>query len=130
MQRCIKIFLISITFLLASCVKTAKAETVTVQELYLDLEDNGVVIIKNEPCKIQKAIELGLNHRAVGVEGDGTTHEGCWNSPDSSQAEQIPNKKVIQIVNMFFDGIVQTVPITWFRPKSDSNNPAPGETWI
>jgi hypothetical protein len=128
MERYIEYVLVAIIVLFATFVITAKAETV--QELYLDLEDTGVVIIKNEPCKIQKAIDLGLHHRAVGVEGNGVTHEGCWNSPDISQAQQVPNTKIIPIVNLFFDGMVQTVPITWFRPKSSSDNPAPGETWI
>jgi hypothetical protein len=102
----------------------------SVTELYLDLEDSGVVIIKAEPCRIQGAIKLGISNRAVGIEGNGTTHEGCWNSPDVNEAEQVQGMKIIPIVNLYFDGVIQTVPLKWFRLPSTPDTPAPGETWI
>lgn len=102
-----------------------------IDALYLDLEDNGVVIINKEPCSIEQASKLGLLNRAVGIEGNGTKHEGCWNSPDIRDAQPVPGSKIIPIVNLYFEGeVVKTFPLEWFRLEKSHNNPSPGEEWL
>jgi len=105
-------------------------EVKQVEELRLKLEDGGYVSILAQPCEIEKAKSLGLTNRAVGREIDGTTHEGCWNSPDISQAEKIEGMRAVPIVNLYFDGVVHTTPLHWYELPPSPDNPEPGETWI
>jgi len=105
-------------------------EVKKVEELRLYLEDGGYVSITTEPCGIKLARDLGLTNRAVGLELNGTKHEGCWNSPDVSKAEQIPGMRLIPIVNLYFDNEILTIPFEWFQLPSSPNEPAPGEIWI
>lgn len=100
-------------------------------ELRLILED-GYVSITTDECTIPEAKEKGLTKRAIGYDtANGTKHEGCWNSPDISEAKSPdPRIKIVPIVNLYFDGKIHSTPLSiWSLPPSHKN-PAEGETWL
>lgn len=90
------------------------------KELYMPNESGGYVVLTSEQCKIQEAVKLGFDSRAYATETDSenpVTHEGCWNSPDTSEAPRIKGVRIIPLVNLWFDGDTVTFPQTMFGPE-------------
>jgi hypothetical protein len=98
------------------------------KELYMPNESGGYVVLTLEPCKFPEAVKLGFDSRAYATESDSeqpTTHEGCWNSPDTNAAPRVPGVTIIPLVNLWFDGDMATFPQTMFGPEKRRWNIAP-----
>ena len=90
------------------------------KELYMPNESGGYVVLTLEECKIPEARTKGFNSRAYATETDAAnsvTHEGCWNSPDTSEAPKVQGVKIIPIVNLWFEGDVVFFPQSYFGPE-------------
>ena len=90
------------------------------KELYMPNESGGYVVLTVEPCKFSEAVKLGYDSRAYATESDTekpATHEGCWTSPDTSDAPKLKGVRIIPLVNLWFDGEVVTFPQTMFGPE-------------
>jgi len=90
------------------------------KELYMPNESGGYVVLTVESCKFPEAVKLGYDSRAYATESDTekpATHEGCWTSPDTSDAPKLKGVKIIPLVNLWFDGEVVTFPQTMFGPE-------------
>lgn len=90
------------------------------KELYMPNESGGYVVLTVEPCKFPEAVKLGYDSRAYATESDSekpATHEGCWTSPDISEAPRLKGVRIIPLVNLWFDGEVVTFPQTMFGPE-------------
>ena len=90
------------------------------EELYMPNESGGYVILTLEPCKFPEAVKLGFDSRAYATETDSedpATHEGCWNSPDTSAAPRVPGVTIIPLVNLWFDGDIVFYPQNLFGPE-------------
>lgn len=83
-------------------------------------EAGGYIILTLEECKIAEAKSKGFDNRAYATETDSempTTHEGCWNSPDTSEAPRVPGVTIIPLVNLWFDGDIVFYPQNMFGPE-------------
>ena len=90
------------------------------KELYMPNESGGYVVLTVEPCKFPEAVKLGYDSRAYATESDTekpATHEGCWTSPDTSEAPRLKGVRIIPLVNLWFDGEIITFPQTMFGPE-------------
>lgn len=90
------------------------------KELYMPNESGGYVILTLEPCKFSEAEKLGFDSHAYATESDSeqpVTHEGCWNSPDTSAAPKAPGVTIIPLVNLWFDGDILFYPQNLFGPE-------------
>ncbi len=90
------------------------------KELYMPNESGGYVILTLEECKFPDAKKQGFDSRAYATENDSAnppTHEGCWTSPDTSDAPRSPGIKIIPLVNLWFDGESVTFPQSMFGPE-------------
>lgn len=90
------------------------------KELYMPNESGGYVVLTVEPCKFPEAVKLGYDSRAYATESDTekpATHEGCWTSPDTSEAPKLKGVRIIPLVNLWFDGEIITFPQTMFGPE-------------
>ena len=90
------------------------------KELYMPNESGGYIVLTVEPCKFPEAVKQGFDSRAYATESDSekpATHEGCWNSPDTSEAPRIKGVRIIPLVNLWFDGDTVTFPQTMFGPE-------------
>ena len=90
------------------------------KELYMPNESGGYIVLTVEPCQISEAVKLGFNSRAYATESDSekpAIHEGCWNSPDTSEAPRIKGVRIIPLVNLWFEGDTVTFPQTMFGPE-------------
>ena len=90
------------------------------KELYMPNESGGYVVLTVEPCKFLEAVKLGYDSRAYATESDTekpATHEGCWTSPDASEAPRLKGVRIIPLVNLWFDGEIITFPQTMFGPE-------------
>lgn len=111
-QLAVLLFLFSTSVLAADYSKS--------QELYMPNESGGYVILTLEECKISEAKSKGFDNRAYATETDSempTTHEGCWNSPDTSEAPRVPGVTIIPLVNLWFDGDIVFYPQNMFGPE-------------
>lgn len=83
-------------------------------------ESGGYVVLTLEPCQYPTAKKMGFDRRAYATETDSdmpATHEGCWSSPDTSEAPRERGIKIIPLVNLWFDGEIVTFPQTMFGPE-------------
>jgi hypothetical protein len=90
------------------------------KELYMPNESGGYVVLTLEECKFPNSKKQGFNSRAYATETDSetpVTHEGCWYSPDTSDAPKHPGIKIIPLVNLWFDGDTVTFPQSMFGPE-------------
>lgn len=103
----------------------------TSKELYMPNESGGYVILTVEPCTIPEANKSGFESRAYATESDSEspiTHEGCWTSPDTSEAPKIRGVKIIPLVNLWFDGDTVTFPQNLFGPEKRRWDATPPST--
>jgi len=101
------------------------------KELYMPNESGGYVVLTVEPCQIAEAKKQGFDSRAYATETDSeqsVTHEGCWNSPDTSEAPKIRGVKIIPLVNLWFDGDTVTFPQNLFGPEKRRWDATPPST--
>jgi hypothetical protein len=90
------------------------------KELYMPNESGGYVVLTLEECKFPEAVKLGFDSRAYATETDSeqpVTHEGCWNSPDTAAAPNVPGVTIIPLVNLWFDGDIVFYPQNMFGPE-------------
>lgn len=90
------------------------------KEMYMPNESGGYVVLTIENCQFPQATQLGFDHRAYATETDSekpATHEGCWNSPDTREAPNVPGVTIIPLVNLWFDGDIVTYPQHLFGPE-------------
>lgn len=87
-------------------------------ELYMANQAGGVVALTVEPCAVELAKIKHFEMRAYATEANGTKHEGCWISPDISEAPNHPSIKIIPIVNVWFDGVIVPFEQNLFAPIS------------
>ena len=101
------------------------------KELYMPNESGGYVVLTVEPCQIAEAKKQGFESRAYATETDSeqpATHEGCWNSPDTSAAPKAPGVTIIPLVNLWFDGDIVTFPQNLFGPEKRRWDTTPPST--
>ena len=101
------------------------------KELYMPNESGGYVVLTVEPCQIAEAKKQGFESRAYATETDSeqpTTHEGCWTSPDTSEAPKAPGVTIIPLVNLWFDGDTVTFPQNLFGPEKRRWDTTPPST--
>jgi len=90
------------------------------KELYMPNESGGYVVLTTEECNLPEAKVKGFDSRAYATETDSAnpvTHEGCWNSPDTSAAPRVPGVTIIPLVNLWFDGDIVFYPQNLFGPE-------------
>ena len=90
------------------------------KELYMPNESGGYVVLTTEECNLPDAKAMSFNSRAYATETDSdnsVTHEGCWNSPDTSAAPKVPGVTIIPLVNLWFDGDIVFYPQNLFGPE-------------
>jgi len=90
------------------------------KELYMPNESGGYVVLTTEECNLPDAKAMGFDSRAYATESDSeqpVTHEGCWNSPDTSAAPRAPGVTIIPLVNLWFDGDIVFYPQNLFGPE-------------
>ncbi len=90
------------------------------KELYMPNESGGYVVLTTEECNLPEAKVKGFDSRAYATETDSAnpvTHEGCWNSPDTSAAPKVPGVTIIPLVNLWFDGDIVFYPQNLFGPE-------------
>lgn len=90
------------------------------KELYMPNEAGGYIVLTLEPCGFTEATRQKFEHRAYATESDSekpVTHEGCWDSPDTSDAPRERGLKIIPLVNLWFEGETVTLPQTMFGPE-------------
>jgi hypothetical protein len=83
------------------------------KEMYMPDDAGGVVVLTTRPCTVEKMAEE-YPYRAYATESsDLVNHEGCWNSPDTSEiptqlmsksegAGPAPTIRVIPLVNTWW----------------------------
>jgi hypothetical protein len=106
--------------LLLSSTSLSAADYSTSKELYMPNESGGYVVLTVDPCQIAEAKKQGFDSRAYATETDTEqpiTHEGCWNSPDTSAAPKAPGVTIIPLVNLWFDGDIVFYPQNMFGPE-------------
>jgi len=86
------------------------------KELFMANQAGGVVALAVEPCTIEQAKLKKFEGRAYATEANGTKHEGCWIAPDISEAPNVPNVKIIPIVNVWFEGVIVPYEQNLFVP--------------
>lgn len=117
--------------LLLSSNSLSAADYSASKELYMPNESGGFVILTVEPCQIAEAKTQGFDSRAYATESDSekpVTHEGCWTSPDTSEAPKIRGVKIIPLVNLWFDGDTVTFPQNLFGPDKRRWDATPHST--
>ena len=87
------------------------------KELYMANEAGGDVVLTLEKCAIKEAVKKGFDLRAYATEGNGATHEGCWNKPSLEGAPQAEGMTIIPLVNVYFDGIILPYAQDMFGPE-------------
>lgn len=103
------------------------------KELYMPNESGGYIVLTVQPCEISEASLSGFTSRAYATESDSerpVTHEGCWTSPDISEAPKIRGVKIIPLVNLWFDGDIITFPQSHFGPEKRRWDTIPPSTMI
>lgn len=121
---------LAVLFLLSSTSLSA-ADYSKNKELYMPNESGGYVVLTVEPCGILEAKKQGFESRAYATETDSeqpATHEGCWNSPDTSAAPKAPGVTIIPLVNLWFDGDIVTFPQNLFGPEKRRWDTTPPST--
>lgn len=114
--------------LTASLIQTAVAAEPP-KEMYMPNDAGGFVVLTSQPCQIEKMAEE-YPYRAYATESsDVVNHEGCWNSPDTSEvpaqlmsksegAGPAPTIRVIPLVNTWWvEGGRATFLQTNFSPE-------------
>lgn len=98
--------------LTASLIQTATAAEPP-KEMYMPNDAGGFVVLTTRPCTVEKIAEE-YPYRAYATESsDLVHHEGCWNSPDTSEvptqlmsksegAGPAPTIRVIPLVNTWW----------------------------
>ena len=117
--------------LLLSSSSLSAADYSTSKELYMPNESGGYVVLTVDPCQIAEAKKQGFDSRAYATESDSeqpVTHEGCWTSPDTSEAPKIRGVKIIPLVNLWFDGDTVTFPQNLFDPEKRRWDATPSST--
>ena len=84
------------------------------KEMYMANDAGGFVVLTVEACRF-KQVAKDYPYRAYATESsDAVNHEGCWNSPDTSDvptqimsksegAPEAPTIRVIQMVNTWWE---------------------------
>ena len=89
------------------------------KELYMANQAGGDIVLTLEPCAIEEAKKLGFTSRTYAtVAGGKIMEEGCWLSPDISEAPQIQGVKIIPIVNVWYDGLILPFEQNMFGPEA------------
>ena len=114
--------------LVATFIQTAVAADLP-KEMYMPNDAGGFVVLTLEPCAFEKASKE-YPYKAYATESsDVVYHEGCWNSPDTSDvptqimsksegAPGAPTIRVIQMVNTWWvEGGRATFLQTNFSPE-------------
>ena len=98
--------------LTASLIQTATAADLP-KEMYMPNDAGGFVVLTLEPCAFEQASKE-YPYKAYATESsDVVYHEGCWNSPDTSDvptqimsksegAPEAPTIRVISMVNTWW----------------------------
>lgn len=90
------------------------------KELYMPNESGGYVILTLEECAISEAKSKGYDYRVYATESDSekpAAHEGCWNSPDVSEAPNMPGVTIVPLVNIWIEGDMITLPQNLFSQE-------------
>lgn len=99
--------------LTASLIQTATAAEPP-KEMYMPNDVGGFVVLTVEACRF-KQVAKDYPYRAYATESsDAVNHEGCWDSPDTSDvptqimsksegAPEAPTIRVIQMVNTWWE---------------------------
>lgn len=114
--------------LVATFIQTAGAADLP-KEMYMPNDAGGFVVLTLEPCAFEQASKE-YPYKAYATESsDIVHHEGCWNSPDTSDvptqimsksegAPEAPTIRVIQMVNTWWvEGGRATFLQTNFSPE-------------
>ena len=101
------------------------------KELYMPNESGGYIVLTVEPCQLVEAKKQGFDSRAYATESDTeqpVTHEGCWNSPNTSAAPKAPGITIITLVNIWFYGDIVFYPQNMFGPEKRRWDVTPSST--
>jgi hypothetical protein len=100
-------------------------------EMYMVDSVGTKVIITDEYCLIQEALQKMLVSRAYAIDKHGKKYEGCWAPGDMSDApKSTPQKRIAPVVNISFGNGIHAFLLEWFRPEPSPDFPLEGETWI
>jgi hypothetical protein len=83
--------------------------------LYVENKAGGVIAVTKELCKDPKSIEKGFKYMAFATDNVGGIFYGCWMSPDTTEAQDVPGMRVIAVVNLYFGSEIVTIPQQEFK---------------